>query len=914
MASESKKPGNGLKQPYIWLTLALLVLTSKLDQSGFYSVSLAAPVPILAIEPPTQSAVVETLPTEILASPIPLKTLPALVTSSVPPSSVNLQPSGATPVVLPDRPIKSTETSSLPKITQFEDSPEFVRLKTPALQIELEKAGWRLRIADQTGNTIWEEPATTTANGELAAYGSPAFLVDKKQLSPAKAALYTAPEEKQWFHLTKIMAVSWQEPVLKLEVETNDPAKRKATVKFSLLSSNTFLFNLELSDVEGIVGTAASNSLAPDEHFFGLGQRQKSADQRGQRVVNLVRGRLELDANQGQEGSYAPYPFVLSTRGYGLLAETYHRNVFDLGMQRPTAGLVLVEAASLNLAFFVNNDPLNILREYTARIGRPPLPPPWTFGVWKTSIGGQARVEAEARQLREAQIPVSVLLSYDAVDRASGTGWDAQVFKLIPPQPYPDLATFNQTLHRLGYKTLTYVQESYQSYEPRFKEGWAAGYFVRNRQGQPYLMPLGQAGVAMLDFTNTAAVAWFQEGLRRALVDLDFDGALQDSGDLLPSDAVLANGQSGYTMANLYPVLYAKASYEAARKYKPEAVFLMRAGYLGAQQYQTATWEGDLISYFDWQAGLPATIPAALNRSISGSPFIGTEIAGYLQVDTPLAEQKELYLRWTQYGAFNPIMRDILGHQDANAIYLWSASDTTANFKRYARLHTDLFPLLYTLAKEASATGLPIMRHPYLLYPADPTTIRQDREYFLGDSLLVAPVVTYRDRQRPVYLPAGQWVNFWTGELIEGGREIMALAPLDTIPVYVKAGAIIPTLLEPAQTLVTKNSPLDSGLRVKIYPHGNGSFASTFTLYDGTNISYTRTGKVLEVTISGDKARPYRLEIPASSEPVEVSTPSDFKKLSGPSNAAGWWYEASQGQIAANLTGRKITLSFKLES
>ncbi len=847
---------------------------------------------------------------------------PVLSATPTPATSNNRVEVDPTASLIP--PPVPTEPVPAPKALLFDETARAVRLKTANFQLSIEKAAWKLAITNEVGQTIWEEPAPsqgTQVTGELAAYGAPSFLLNKKLLPAAKAALYRGVGEQQWFSLTRVRAVNWQEPVLKLEMETNDPAERTAVVSFTVVSSGTLLFNLEISDLTGVVSVAASGAIAPDEHFLGLGQRQLRTDQRGQRAVNLVRGRLELDEIKG-EGSYAPYPFVLSTRGYGLLAETQRRNIFDLAALRPDAGLIQVEAANLNLAFFVDQNPLNILEQYTARIGRPPLPPPWDFGVWKTSIGGQERVTAEARRLRAEQIPISVLLVYDAVDLESGTGWGTPVFKPIAPGPYPDIAALNRTLHGLGYKTLTYVQDAAQVEWARYREGVARGYFVRNRKGQPYVLPLSKHGISPIDFTNPAAVSWFQTGLKRALVDLDFDGALQDVGDLLPLDAVLANGQSGYDVANSYPVLYAKATYDAARQYKPEAVFLMRAGYLGAQQYQSATWEGDLISHWDWRAGLPSTVPAALNRSISGSPFIGTEIAGYLDVNISRSDYKELYLRWTQYGAFNPIMRDILGEQRSDAIYLWSDADTVANFKRYARLHTDLFPLFYTLAKEASETGRPIMRHPYLLYPTDPLSISQEREFLLGESLLVAPVVTLEDNVKPLYLPPGKWVDFWTGELIEGGREITAQAPLDTIPVYVKAGAIIPTLLEPIQTLASPNgsTPLDGGLRLKIYRHDSGPQSSNFNLYDGTTFHHERTGDTVEVAISGNKSRPYQIEIPATGKPIEVTALEstvafDFKeRVAGEkSSETGWHYDAGSGQIIANLAGSKIVLRFKFK-
>lgn len=942
-----------LRKPYLWLTLFILIMAvaglessqaSTLNNRNTVAVPTKAVVqagveeaPLLPLVSATSSSgpSVSNSNPATTASAVATTTsatgatnTPAVTTTATNPTSTSSQ-STTTTVTAP------TNCQSLfaqPGSTQptFLETAEQVCLKSGQLNIAIAKATWKLSIANGTTNKIeWQEPNSTgdgkPASGDLAAYGAPAFLVNKQAVSAAKAAAYQNLPDQTWFRLTRITSVKWQAPsTLILGAATNDPTGRTATAKFTLVNNSTLAFNLELSDTEGVVSSAVSGQIAADEHFFGLGQRQLKMDQRGQRAVQIVRRGLELDPVKGT-GSYAPYPFVLSTEGYGLLAETQRRNVFDMGATRPDATLLTVDAANLNLVFFVDSNPLNILQQYTGLIGRPPMPPPWNFGVWKNTIGGQERVTAEAQRLRDEQIPVSVLFMYDAVDPQSGTGWDTPIFKPIPWGTYSDLPALNRTLHGLGYKTLTYVQESVETnWTARYQEGVAKGYFVRNPQGQTYLLPLSKYGLSMIDFSNPAAVKWFQDAMKRILVDFNFDGALQDTGEMLPFDAQLANGQSGYAMANVYPVLYAKAAYDAAQQYKPDAVFLMRSAYLGSQQYQKATWEGDLINHWDWRAGLPSTIPAALNRSISGSPFIGTEIAGFLGV-SPLsyADRHELYLRWTQYGAFNPIMRDILGQQPADAVYMWTDNETVANFKRYARVHTDLFPLLYTLAQQAHATGLPIMRHPYLLYPKDPKAISQELEYFLGDSLLVAPVVTMGARERPVYLPQGQWVDFWSGQELEGGRDVTVPAPLDTIPVYVKAGAILPTLLQPLQTLGTHGTAdaarlLDSGLKLKIYGRLTDLQKSSLTLFDNTNVSYIRDNDKLDVAIAGgnNQSRPYRLELPADSEPTQVEVEGNtgsFSQLASPpadrsADVSGWWYDATQKQVIVIVKGSDLKL------
>ncbi len=800
----------------------------------------------------------------------------------------------------------------------FEETASLIRLKTARMQVEIEKEVWRMSVSGPFGPPVWRqaEPDEKAGLGVKTPYGSPAFLVDKTQLRSSQAALYPSKEPREWFHLGTVTAVHWNYPLLRLDTTTDDPAGRRAIVTLKLDPAGALFLNLELSSSEGVVSVAVSGQAPTGEHFYGLGQRQVSVDQRGRKMFNLVRGRYTLNEGKG-EGSYAPYPFYLSSRGYGLLAYSMWPSSFDMAAKRSDASLITVEAANLNLVFFVDQDPLNILQNLSAVAGHPPLPPKWTFGVWKTSIGGQAAVLAEARRLRAEQIPVSALFIYDIIDSPSGTGWDTQIFKPIPPGTYPDIAAFNQELHKANFKTLAYTDDGVLEGLPLFEEGLQRGYFITNQKGRPYNQPMSNKAGALIDFTNSAAVKWYQQGLKRLLVDLGFDGGMQDQGDLLPRDAVLSNGSTGYEAANTYNYLYARAAYEASQQFKPESVFFMRSGYLGSQQFQNAVWTGDLDSSWDARKGLPSAVTAALTRSIAGSPFIGTEIAGYHYVDLPFSERRELYLRWTQFSAFTPIMRDTLGPQPLDAVYLWTDAQTIANFKKYSRLHTDLFPLMYSLAKEASQTGWPIMRHPYLLYPNDPRAAAQEYEYFLGDNLLVAPVVNFKEAEKMVYIPQGEWVDFWSRAVYTGEQELKVKAELDIIPLFVKAGAIVPTLLNSPASLAGPLDPMTSGLRLTVYGGSAISQNSKLTLYDGTGLAYTKSGRRVKFNVEGSgSSRLYQLELPAAGVPVGVRLEGSavFEQAQDPASrqeGPGWHYDAVKQQVVVRLTGQEFELTLE---
>ena len=235
---------------------------------------------------------------------------------------------------------------------------------------------------------------------------------------------------------------------------------------------------------------------------------------------------------------------------------------------------------------------------------------------------------------------------------------------------------------------------------------------------------------------------------------------------------------------------------------------------------------------------------------------------------------KELFIRWTEFGALTPIMRDHLWDKPKFAVDLWFDHQATDVFRNYARLHVSLFPYLYTYAHEATETGLPIIRHPMLEFPDDPATAETEYEYLLGDRLLVAPVVTEGATTRALYLPKGDWVNYWTGEIVEGGREVTVAAPLEEIPIFVKAGSAIPFTRPDIDTLATdlaggKYQTLDNALVWRIFPC-KGASAASFAVYDGAKISVEQNTNQVQVLGEAPKVRQYEVVVPLAQAPREV--------------------------------------------
>jgi alpha-glucosidase (family GH31 glycosyl hydrolase) len=533
--------------------------------------------------------------------------------------------------------------------------------------------------------------------------------------------------------------------------------------------------------------------VAPGERFFGLGERMGPLALNGQLLHNWSEDRAgRADAAT----SYSPTPFLLSSRGYGLLLGTTAMIQYDLS--RPDQVEITASTAELPVHVITGPDPAAVLQSHAEMVGLPPLPPQWGLGVWKCLIGGRDRVLADLQRLRQANVPLDAVWIYDAMDGGSGWGWPWQIHGTVPPGSYPGLPALIEQLHGADLAVLGYLSPFLVPGRPGFDEARERGYLVPTPAAPVFTETWAEDDHrAYLDFTRPDAVAWWQDRVRHALGTVGFDGAMQDYGEGAPVDGIYASGQPGTVVHNAYPVRYAQAARQAAQAVKPgQTVLFARAGYSGSQSSVTGRFTGDQHRSWDRHTGIGSVLPAMLSGSISGWPYWGPDIAGFFDGDG--SRDVELWTRWTQLGALSPVMRDMLGAQ-ADPIGVFSSEDTLATFAGYARLHQALMPYLHELAEQASRTGLPLIRPLWLAEPADPVAWTVEDSYLLGEDLLVAPVVTEGARSRPVYLPTGQWRDYWTGEVLTGARWISADAPVQQIPLYVRAGADL--ALPPPATL-----------------------------------------------------------------------------------------------------------------
>jgi len=424
----------------------------------------------------------------------------------------------------------------------------------------------------------------------------------------------------------------------------------------------------------------------------------------------------------------------------------------------------------------------------------------------------------------------------------------------MDPKLWPDPAAMNAELHKLGFHSMISVWPRFvpedRYYDTLLKNGW----FEHLADGTPTNgLPYDRAG-SDIDTTNPDAARWYWNTIRENLAHKGFDAFWADETepDLPPNGSYLHIGP-GTEYFNVYPYFHTKALYDGFRRDLPEkrALILSRDAYLGTQHNGTIFWSSDISPTWDT---LKRQVPTGLNFVASGMPYWSTDIGGWQYLpyshkpeQLPLIDPSdardnvhyyddypELYVRWFQFATFQPTMR---AHGSRNFNEVWSyGKQAEPILEKYLRLRYQLMPYIYSLGYFSHETGAPFMRGLFMDFGSDPRTAPISDEYMFGPALLIAPVTEQGATSRRVYLPAGtDWYNYWTNERLHGGQDVTVAAPIDTIPIFVRAGAILP--LGVAIESTNEKQEIAS---LRIYPGADGDF----TLYsdDGTTYAY-ETGK-----------------------------------------------------------------------
>lgn len=554
-----------------------------------------------------------------------------------------------------------------------------------------------------------------------------------------------------------------------------------------------------------VPGGTAGDSVAfplrcgPEDTFHGFGEQYNAIDQRGQAFDLMVSeqgiGREDNGEDNpmwwltgGPHTTYFPMPFFINAAtGSGLLLETSRRTHVDLCAGDAAVAWFEVAAwRTINMRLFHGPAPMDVIRQLGDVVGRPARPADWAFRTWLCTQGGPEAVAERVQKAETIGIPFGVLWVQDWTGRRTniGGGSGVQYRWTHDPVYYPDLAEMIAGLHAKDYRVLAYVNPFVQENLPdHYHYMDSAGLLASDpSSGETYQItsPAGTAGQP--DFTFDQSVDYVQDALEEIVTDLGFDGWMADFGEYLPLDASVSDGSDPAEYHNRYPVEWARMSRMILDKVSAGGlgqaaadrgfVYFSRSGFTGVQGVAQIHWVGDQEATWSRFDGLPTVVPAMLNLGLSGQPFVTHDIAGF----SGGPSTKELYLRWTELGAFTPFMRTHDGNnRDEN--WCWDRDAFTGeHFRRMAAVHAVLAADFFRpLADEAARSGKPILRAMMLVFPDDRATWPISDQYMIGDKLLVAPILaaggpdgagmTDFDTEtttRQVYLPAGDWYDVWS--------------------------------------------------------------------------------------------------------------------------------------------------------
>lgn len=602
-------------------------------------------------------------------------------------------------------------------------------------------------------------------------------------------------------------------------------------------------------------------ALLPDDAVYGLGDKPTVLNKRSYAYENW-NSDIPDPHEECFKSLYKDFPvfFVSSAaaeRTYGIFFDNTFHTYFDFGFESPDYLSFGAKEGALNYYFFAGPTLREAVSRYTWLTGRAPLPQRWALG-YQQCRWGYASAEAFralARKFRELDIPLDAL-HFD-IDYMDGY----RVFT-TNDKTFPDFPGLLAELKAQGIKAVTIIDPGVKV-DPKYyvyQEGLQKGYFCKDKNDLVYVNEVWPGDSVFPDFGAPEVRGWWA-GLQRFLTDRGVSGVWNDMNEPasfrgpLPDDVQMHDEERLTTHAEMHNCFghnMAKASYEGWKAATGERPFVItRACYSGSQKY-AVVWTGDNQSLW---GHLRMSIPQQCSLGLSGMAFHGTDIGGFGADCTP-----ELMARWIQAGCFSPLFRSH-SSMGTRVQEPWRFGDeVTAIFRKYVKLRYRLQPYFYDLFRECEETGLPPMRALVLNYEDDPNVHELNDEFMLGDQMLVAPVVEQGARQRMIYLPKGDWYDFWTGEKQEGGRYFVREAPLDLCPIYVKAGTILPLYPEQRYT----DELADPELTLRCYP-GEGVYehyrdnGRDFTYRDGayTLYRFTLSNAHLTTTLLHDNYKPY---------------------------------------------------------
>jgi len=666
--------------------------------------------------------------------------------------------------------------------------------------------------------------------------------------------------------------------------------------------------------------------LPSDEHFYGLGDKAGPIDRRDEAFTMW-----NTDMYGWQESTdplYKDIPFFLTMRkgiSYGVFLDNAYRSSFDFGRSERDTYSFGAEGGELNYYFFFGPEPKKVLQSYAALVGHVPLPPLWTLGFQQSrySYFPESRVREIANTFRERKVPLDVI--YLDIDYQK----DYAPFT-IDTEKFPNFQGMIRDLGQQGFKVILITDlhiKKQTGYKP-YDEGMAQDNFVKAADNSVFVGKVWPGDSVFPDFTLERVRRWWGTlykdflgmGVGGFWNDMNEPAVFERADKTMPLDN-RHRTDWGVTLPhtavhNVFGMENARATYEGLLRLRPnERPFVLtRAAYAGAQRY-AASWTGDNTS--SWNH-LRMMTPNLLNLGLSGYPLVGADIGGFAGSPPP-----DLLTRWIEVGVFTPIYRDHTTKGTADQEPWVHGPEHEAIRRRYIELRYRLLPYIYTGVEQTTRTGIPLMRPVFLEYPQDERFYtEQDTafldEYLFGRDLLIAPRVTEMLDPLQIDIPPGSWYDYWTGEKVQGGSVKLTPA-LDSLPVFVRGGAIIPQ-----QPVVQYTAQKPEGpLQLRVYP-GEECEGSLY-LDDGISFAY-RKGDYLRIKLSCEqsvgavkvKIAPPEGRFSPWWNQVEVTVyginerPSQV--IAGGNPVSNWKFDTATHSVAATIanptTGTEIGISY----
>ena len=589
-------------------------------------------------------------------------------------------------------------------------------------------------------------------------------------------------------------------------------------------------------------------AMPEQEYYFGFGEKAGTFERKN---THMTMWNSDIPAyGSDTDPLYQTIPFFYGMnngKAYGIFFDNSYRTSFDMGKESRDQYSFGAEGGELNYYLFAGPSPRKVLSSFIELVGRMSLPPRWSLGYQQCrwSYAPESRVREVAKNFREKRIPCDVIyLDIDYMDGYRIFTWNHKNF--------PDPRKMIGDLAREGFRIAVIVDPGIKadSSYSAFRTGLADNDFVRYPDGNLFIGKVWPGECAFPDFTSARARRWWGgefAGLAAAGVRGWWNDMNEPSVFDVPTKTIdlrVIHDDNGLKTPharnhNIYGMQMTRATFDGVRSLLPDErpFVLTRATYAGGHRY-SAAWTGDNVA--SWEH-LAMALSMCLNLSVSGQPFVGSDIGGFIGYPSG-----ELFARWLQLGVFTPLMRAHSVINEKNKEPWEYGEEFTAINRETINLRYRMLPYIYTVMHDASVTGIPAMRPMVFAYPESENFVRNGTEFMFGDNLLIAPVLWPGVTQRDVPLPAGSWYDFWTGRRFEGGKQVTVDAPLGRIPVFVKAGSVIPT-----QQVVqySEQAPIDP-LTLNVYPPVPGEeYASSYYEDDGKSFKY-QTGEYLQRTMT----------------------------------------------------------------